>query len=105
MIHKHTILLNAGEQKILEKLIREKGYRKQDIFRYRLRDLYYKEYPPYNLPKTKRNIKQWSYGFMNEKFCTDVLGGRVEGNRCIIPQLNGEVEVPLNEVKYIKDYQ
>ena len=98
MSKKHTIILNEKEQEILEKLINEGGWRKQEVFRYRLRDLYKKEFPPYNQSKKKEN----RYDKMtDEEYCMKVLGGRVEGERCVIPQSNGQLEVPLIGVKFL----
>ena len=104
MPHRHTILLNDGEQKILEKLIKERGYRKQDIFRYRLRAVYDKEFPPYNQSKRQKKLMDQYMEWSNEDFCTKVLGGKVEGDKCKITRINGWVSVPLIGVKFYREW-
>lgn len=98
MPYKHTILLSEIEEQMLGKLIDEKGYRKQDVFRSRLRELYYREYPPYNVSKKK----SWSADYTPREYCEKVKGGRVEGRFCVMPRSAGQIEkILLSRVKVI----
>lgn len=93
MSKKHTVILSDVEQRMLDKLIREKGFRKQDLFRSNLRGVYRKEYPPYKVRE------KWKDRFTNKDYCTKILGGKIEGENCRMDYPNGYTIVPLERVK------
>ena len=84
MTNKHIVILNDGEQKMLERLTSQRGFRKQDLFRSSLRSIYRKEFPAYNEAK-----ERWKDKFTNTAFCTKILGGRVEGEYCRVDDGHG----------------
>lgn len=99
MSKKYVVILNDNEKLMLEKLVSERGYRIQEIFRLRLRDLFRKEFPPYNEAKKK---EEWYDKYTNEEFCVHVKGGEVIGDVCVIPTSNGGVkEIPISRVKVL----
>jgi hypothetical protein len=112
MSKKHTIILNDKEQEILEKLINERGWRKQEVFRYRLRDLYKTEFPPYNQSKKKEMpresmihlVQEKNKNMTNEEYCVKVIGGKVEGDQCRIDRPHGWYHIPLIGVKLFSEF-
>jgi hypothetical protein len=98
MAKKYIILLNDNEQELLEKLL-TLGYRRQEIFRIGLRNVYHKEYPPYNKRKEKTDI--WDK-YTNAEYCVKIRNGRVEGKYCVYKDYAGVVQkIPINRIKIL----
>lgn len=83
---------------MLQKLINQRGYRKQEVFRYRLRDLYRKEFPTYNMPKNK----PWYEDYTNKEYCERIKGGVVEGKFCVFTQYGEVRKSPLARIKILE---
>jgi hypothetical protein len=97
MNYKHTILLSDQEEQMLQKLINQRGYRKQEVFRYRLRDLYKKEFPAYNTPKRKPLFDDYT----DKEYCENVKHGQVEGKFCVFTQYGEVKKIPLARIKIL----
>lgn len=98
MSYRHVILLNEQEQEMYQQIMELKGYRKQELFRTLLKESHRKLFP--NYLKGKEEPKGVLDKLSNEKYCTDVLGGEVVGNMCVIKRENGSsTEIPLHAVK------
>ncbi len=102
MSYKHIVILSGAEQKMLEKLIEVRGFRKQDLFRSCLRTIYRKEFPPYKAVMKEPIVIPDN--LTSEQFCEQVCDGEVIQNFCqmLIRDNKGNVSttlVPLDELK------
>jgi hypothetical protein len=94
----YNVRTNRVEDDMLRRLVDEKGYRLQEIFRGNLRDLYHKEFPPYN--QSKKNTAPDPLSELSPAdYCTRVVGGKVEGKYCVIGDGPAKTKVPLDIIK------
>jgi hypothetical protein len=101
MGERYLLRKNASEDDMVKRLIEERGYHNEaDVHRTALRELYKREFPPYNQSKRTPEVDPLAE-LSNAEYCVKVKDGEIEGDYCVF--MDGQVEkrVPL---RIIKDY-
>lgn len=95
---KFLVYLSEEQAKQLDEL--SLGRKRQEVLRGLIDTAYKKAFPAYTKPKGE--VDPFA-DLTPERYCTDVMGGVVDGDMCVINKPNGsEITYPLDKIKSFK---